>query len=112
MAKEKKFITCDGNEAAAHVSYMFSEVAAIYPIAVKKQDVMETFFVNTMWKDHTVNQGAKDDFYIVDDKLKFKICNALDVERKKFRQDTIYARYNTEVGKDNLIPLWLLGFLY
>ena len=32
MAKEKKFITCDGNEAAAHVSYMFTEVAAIYPI--------------------------------------------------------------------------------
>ena len=32
MTKEKKFITCDGNEAAAHVSYMFSEVAAIYPI--------------------------------------------------------------------------------
>ena len=32
MAKEKKYITCDGNEAAAHVSYMFSEVAAIYPI--------------------------------------------------------------------------------
>ena len=30
--KEKKFITCDGNEAAAHISYMFSEVAAIYPI--------------------------------------------------------------------------------
>ncbi len=32
MAKEKKFLTCDGNQAAAHVSYMFSEVAAIYPI--------------------------------------------------------------------------------
>ena len=32
MAKDKKFITCDGNEAAAHISYMFSEVAAIYPI--------------------------------------------------------------------------------
>ena len=32
MAKEKKFITCDGNQAAAHVAYMFSEVAAIYPI--------------------------------------------------------------------------------
>ena len=32
MSKEKKFITCDGNEAAAHISYMFSEVAAIYPI--------------------------------------------------------------------------------
>ncbi len=28
----KKFITCDGNYAAAHIAYMFSEVAAIYPI--------------------------------------------------------------------------------
>ena len=32
MAKEKTFITCDGNYAAAHVAYMFSEHAAIYPI--------------------------------------------------------------------------------
>lgn len=32
MAKEKKFLTCDGNQAAAHISYMFSEVASIYPI--------------------------------------------------------------------------------
>jgi len=32
MKKEKRFITCDGNYAAAHVAYMFSEVAAIYPI--------------------------------------------------------------------------------
>ncbi len=32
MSKNKKFITCDGNYAAAHVAYMFSEVAAIYPI--------------------------------------------------------------------------------
>ncbi len=32
MAKEKKFMTCDGNCAAATVAYMFSEVAAIYPI--------------------------------------------------------------------------------
>ncbi|MBO7256153.1 MAG: pyruvate:ferredoxin (flavodoxin) oxidoreductase, partial [Bacteroidales bacterium] len=32
MAQEKTFITCDGNYAAAHVAYMFSEHAAIYPI--------------------------------------------------------------------------------
>jgi pyruvate-ferredoxin/flavodoxin oxidoreductase len=32
MTKKKKFLTCDGNQAAAHISYMFSEVAAIYPI--------------------------------------------------------------------------------
>ncbi|KGN81292.1 Pyruvate synthase subunit porA [Porphyromonas cangingivalis] len=32
MSKGKTFITCDGNQAAAHIAYMFSEVAAIYPI--------------------------------------------------------------------------------
>ncbi|PLW99831.1 MAG: pyruvate:ferredoxin (flavodoxin) oxidoreductase, partial [Marinilabiliales bacterium] len=32
MEKKKNFITCDGNMAASHMAYMFSEVAAIYPI--------------------------------------------------------------------------------
>ena len=32
MAKEKKFITCDGNQAASNIAYLFSEHAAIYPI--------------------------------------------------------------------------------
>ena len=32
MKKSKKFLSCDGNQAAAHMAYMFSEVAAIYPI--------------------------------------------------------------------------------
>ncbi|MBC8342652.1 MAG: pyruvate:ferredoxin (flavodoxin) oxidoreductase, partial [Bacteroidetes bacterium] len=32
MSKKKNFITCEGNMAAAHIAYMFSEVAAIYPI--------------------------------------------------------------------------------
>lgn len=29
---KKKFLTCDGNQAAAHIAYMFSETASIYPI--------------------------------------------------------------------------------
>jgi len=32
MTNKKFFITCDGNYAASHIAYMFSEVAAIYPI--------------------------------------------------------------------------------
>ncbi|MCL2510773.1 MAG: pyruvate:ferredoxin (flavodoxin) oxidoreductase [Bacteroidales bacterium] len=32
MDKKKNFLVCDGNEAAAHIAYMFSEIAAIYPI--------------------------------------------------------------------------------
>ena len=32
MSNEKKMVTIDGNAAAAHVAYAFSEVAAIFPI--------------------------------------------------------------------------------
>jgi pyruvate-ferredoxin/flavodoxin oxidoreductase len=32
MKKSKNYLTCDGNQAASHIAYMFSEVAAIYPI--------------------------------------------------------------------------------
>ena len=84
---------------------------AIYPIQVERQNLMETFFVNSMWKDHKINEGGKAGHYIADEKLKFRICNA-DNMKVRYSSDTIYARYNTEVGKDNKIPLWLFGFLY
>ena len=84
---------------------------AIYPIKVDDQDIMETFFVNTMWKDHLVNQGPKGQQYIVDGQQKYCICDA-HANKTHFASDTIYARYNTEVGRDNQIPLWLFGFLY
>lgn len=84
---------------------------AIYPIKAERQTAMETFFVNSLWKDHLVSQGPKDGYYIVDGNKKFRICDAENT-KIRFNSDTIYARYNTEVGKDNRIPLWLLGFLY
>ena len=85
---------------------------AIYPIQIDKQEVMETFFVNSLWKDHKVHQGGKDHYYTVDGNKKFRICDAQTPNKMRSNPDTIYARYNTEVGKDNKIPLWLLGFLY
>ena len=85
---------------------------AIYPINVEKQTAMETFFVNSLWKDHKVNQTCRDQFFLVDGQLKFRICDANSHNKTKYAPDTIYARYNTEIGKGNLIPLWLLGFLY
>ena len=85
---------------------------AIYPIEIKKQEVMETFFVNSLWKDHRVNQGNKESYYIVDDDKRFRICDADAKSKIRLNADTIYARYNSEIGKDNQIPLWLLGFLY
>ena len=85
---------------------------AIYPIHVDKQTAMETFFVNSLWKDHKVNQQGRDQYYIVDGQLKFRICDATLRNKIRFAQDIYYARYNTEIGRDNQIPLWLLGFLY
>ena len=84
---------------------------AIYPIKAEKQAVMETFFVNTMWKDHKVNEAGKDECYIIDGKRKFRVCDA-DNTKIRYNDDTTYVRYNTEVGKGNQLPLWLLGFLY
>ena len=85
---------------------------AIYPIQVDKQEAMETFFVNTMWKDHQVNTGTRDCNFLVDERLKFRICDATLHNKIRYAPDTIYARYNTEIGRDNQIPLWLFGFLY
>lgn len=84
---------------------------AIYPIQVEQQQLMETFFVNTMQETCVINEGGKQGTYIVNQKHKVKIC---DTENNKirFNNDTIYAKYNTEVGKDNQVPLWLMGFLY
>jgi len=75
-------------------------IYAIYPIHVEQQNVMETFFVNTLLSGHLVNEGNKQGNYIIDENKKFKIC---DAENTKLRlnNETIYVRYNTEVGKDN-----------
>lgn len=84
---------------------------AIYPIQMEQQQLMETFFVNTMQETCVINEGGKQGTYIVNQKHKVKICDA-ENNKIRFSNDTIYAKYNTEVGKDNQVPLWLMGFLY
>ena len=86
---------------------------AIYPFDVQKQEAMETFFINSLWKDHKVNLGSgKNPSYIVDGNYKFQIVDAQGKSKIRMSPDVYYARYNTEVGKDNQLPLWLFGFLY
>ena len=85
---------------------------AIYPINVEKQYVMENFFLNALWKDHKVNVGAKSGSYVVDEKYTFRVFDATKQTRPRMCADTICARYNTEIGHGNMLPLWLLGFLY
>jgi len=86
-------------------------IYAIYPIHVEQQDVMETFFVNSLLSGHLVNEGSKQGNYIIDENKRFRICDAENT-KMRLNNETIYARYNTEIGKDNKIPLWLFGFLY
>lgn len=83
---------------------------SVYPEGVSEQEVMETFFTNSLWRHHSVNAGKKPGCFRIDGKYDICICD----KNKRVRNDnhTIYAKYNTEVGRGNEIPLWLFGFLY
>ena len=83
---------------------------SIYPIKVEMKDVLETFFANTLWKDHKVNKGNKNISFKVDQNMAFKVCP----EGMKIKNDPniIYAMHKAEIGRGNQIPLWLFGFLY
>ena len=83
---------------------------AVYPVKVNKQDVLDTFFMNTMYKNHKLYKGEKGTSFLVDDNLHFRICS----EECKFKNNpnVYYALHKLEQGQGNLIPLWLFGFLY
>lgn len=83
---------------------------SIYPVKVEDQDVLDTFFANTLWKDHKVNRGDKNCTFIVDDVMPFKICP--EGTKIKNNPGVTYIIHKMELGRGNLIPLWLLGFLY
>lgn len=86
-------------------------IYAIYPNNAGRQHIMETFFVNTLWKEHIVNEGEKG-AYIVDNHLKFHVTDAANRKKIKSGSETIYPTYYLEKGTGNQIPLWLFGFLY
>jgi len=83
---------------------------AVYPMKVNEQDVLDTFFMNTMYKDHKLYMGDKGSSFIVDEGMRFRICT----EKCKFKNnpEVYYAMHRKELGEGNLIPLWLFGFLY
>ena len=84
----------------------------IYPGKVERQDVMEAFFVNSLWKDHLVNQGSHEKTYLVDGRYRFLVCDASQPNHVRMEPGVIQARYNSEVGLGDKLPLWMLGFLY
>ena len=83
---------------------------SIYPVKVDEQDVLDTFFMNTMYKHHKLYKGDKGTSFMVDGNLHFRIC----AEGCKFKNNpnVYYAPHKLELGHGNQIPLWLFGFLY
>lgn len=86
-------------------------IYAIYPIQLDQQQLMETFFVNALQEECSVNEGNKQGTYIINQKEKFKVYDA-GKPKMRFNSDTTYTVYNAEVGKGRQVPLWLMGFLY
>ena len=83
---------------------------AIYPVKVNQQDVLDTFFMNTMYKDHKLYMGDKGSSFLVDEGLRFRVCP--ENCKIKNNPEVYYAMHRKELGEGNLIPLWLFGFLY
>ena len=83
---------------------------SIYPVKVEEQDVLDTFFMNTLYKDHKLYKGDKGTSFMVNNGLHFRIC----AEGCKFKNNpnVYYALHKLELGHGNMIPLWLFGFLY
>ena len=83
---------------------------AVYPVKVNEQDVLDTFFLNAMYKGHKLYKGDKGTSFLVDEGLHFRICT----ESCKFKNNpnVYYAMHRIEQGEGNRIPLWLFGFLY
>lgn len=83
---------------------------SIYPAKVEEQDVLDTFFMNTMYKDHKLYKGDKGTSFMVDNGLPFRIC--AEGCKLKSNPNVYYAPHKLEQGHGNMIPLWLFGFLY
>ena len=104
--KEEEFPKKPSKLMMHNTNLMYS----IYPVKVDEQDVLDTFFMNTMYKDHKLYKGDKGTSFMVDGNLHFRIC----AEGCKFKNNpnVYYAPHKLELGHGNQIPLWLFGFLY
>jgi len=83
---------------------------SFYPRSFDDHDVHETFFCNTLWKDHKVNKVGNLCSFLVDGKLEFKIAE--HTTKLKSKSKTLFAVNKCDIGEGNQIPLWLFGFLY
>lgn len=74
------------------------------------QILNETFLYNMLHKDHKINSGTLKNPFIVNKTINFDVSSNAKPAGKS--SDIIYAVDMIEKGGDNIVPLWLFGFLY
>ena len=74
--------------------------------------IRESYFVSQLNHIHNIHYHDMGDF-ILDDKYIFEIGGASKGDKKiKNVSDGFVVRDDIETGYDNIIPLWIFGFLY
>jgi uncharacterized protein len=79
-------------------------------LKVDKQALCETFFYNSVHRDNKVNQGRKNAQFTLNGTELFQICNGKLTGKNN--PSIWYAMDKLDTGSENVIPLWLFGFLY
>jgi len=86
---------------------LFTVLCANADIGAKR----ESFFVSQVGLSHQIHYHDKGDF-IVDDTLVFEVGGASKDDSQLKGQKGYVITDDIEIGFDNKIPLWLMGFLY
>lgn len=82
---------------------------SIYPQRADEEEIIETFFYNQMMKSHKLSIGDKQSSFIIDNKMRVKLCTPK--KKRRISPDITYIMQGERIGKDKDIPLWLFGFL-
>jgi len=61
-------------------------------------------------RENKVNQGKKNAQFVLNKTQSFQVCSGK--LNGKNNPSIIYAMDKLETGRDNVVPLWLFGFLY
>ncbi len=83
---------------------------SIYPVKVEEQDVLDTFFANSLWKDHKIHKGDKNCLF--HRRRSNAVQDLPEGCKDQENPNVTYALQKAEIGHGNMIPLWLFGFLY
>jgi len=83
---------------------------AINSPTMTRQNMMETYLVNTLWRHHTVNRLRKEGTYRIDGRTDLCVCEKN--KRIKLTPETLRVVYDVDRGDKGIIPIWMFGFLY